>query len=268
MPTTGPHKVAFAIRGPIARADLPGLCDRVCALLRTSGDVVACDVAGVAPDAVTVEALARLQLAARRLGCEVRLRNPSVSLLEVVELMGLTHVLAEGVDCTLAPMTSSHSGRLPCTTTSKEDEMSASRQMFVNLAVEDLERSVDFFTKLGFEFDPRFTDETATSMIVGEGAYVMLLTKPKFSEFTPKPLVDPAAQTEVLIAISAQSREGVDELTDAALAAGGSAASDPLDYGFMYSRSFQDPDGHIWEVLWMDLAAAEEAAREGAANAA
>jgi ABC-type transporter Mla MlaB component len=95
MPTSGPHEVAFAIRGPISRTDLPGLCDRVCALLRTSGDVAACDVAGVAPDAVTVEALARLQLAARRLGCEVRLRNASSSLLEVVELMGLTHVLAE-----------------------------------------------------------------------------------------------------------------------------------------------------------------------------
>ena len=93
MPTSGPHEVAFAIRGPITRADLPGLCDRVCALLRASGDVVACDVAGVAPDAVTVDA--RLQLAARRLGCEVRLQNASASLLEVVELMGLTHVLAE-----------------------------------------------------------------------------------------------------------------------------------------------------------------------------
>src|SRR5688572_6761575 len=95
MPTSGPHEVAFAIRGPITRADLPGLCHRVCALLRASGDVVACDVAGVAPDAVTVDALARLQLAARRLGCEVRLRNASAPLLEVVELMGLTHVLAE-----------------------------------------------------------------------------------------------------------------------------------------------------------------------------
>ena len=95
MPASRPHEVAFAIRGPITRADLPGLCDRVCALLRTSDDVVACDVAGVAPDAVTVDALARLQLAARRLGCEVRLRNASAALLEVVELMGLTHVLAE-----------------------------------------------------------------------------------------------------------------------------------------------------------------------------
>ena len=139
--------------------------------------------------------------------------------------------------------------------------------MFVNLAVEDLDGSVAFFTKLGFEFDPRFTDETATSMIVGEGAYVMLLTKEKFAEFTPKPLVDSATQTEVLIAISADSREGVDELTDAALGAGGSVANDPLDYGFMYVRTFQDPDGHIWEVMWMDLAGFEEAAKAGAAAA-
>ena len=141
--------------------------------------------------------------------------------------------------------------------------MSASRQMFVNLAVEDLDRSVEFFTTLGFEFDPRFTDETATSMIVSEGAYVMLLTKAKFAEFTPKPLVDSATQTEVLIAISADNREAVDELTDAALGAGGSAANDPLDYGFMYVRTFQDPDGHIWEVMWMDLAGFEEAAKAG-----
>ena len=94
MPTSGPHEVAFAIRSR-SRADLPGLCERVCALLRTSSDIVVCDVASVAPDAVTVDALARLQLAARRLGCEVRLRHASAPLLEVVELMGLTHVLAE-----------------------------------------------------------------------------------------------------------------------------------------------------------------------------
>ena len=94
MPT--PHEVAFAIRGPIERADLPDLCDRVCALLPEGGStVIRCDVAGVEPDAVTVDALARLQLAARRRDCEVRLRNASDSLLELVELMGLTHVLAE-----------------------------------------------------------------------------------------------------------------------------------------------------------------------------
>ena len=96
MPTTGPHEVAFAIRGPIRRADLPGLCDRVCAVLATSTAIVAdCDVAGVDPDAVTVDALARLQVAAMRRGCAVRLQNASEPLLELVELMGLTHVLSE-----------------------------------------------------------------------------------------------------------------------------------------------------------------------------
>ena len=96
MPTTGPHEVAFAIRGPIRRADLPGLCDRVCAVLAESTAVVAdCDVAGVDPDAVTVDALARLQVAAMRRGCAVRLQNASEPLLELVELMGLTHVLSE-----------------------------------------------------------------------------------------------------------------------------------------------------------------------------
>ena len=143
--------------------------------------------------------------------------------------------------------------------------MSASRQIFVNLAVDDLDRSIAFFTKLGFEFDPRFTDETATCMVVGEGAYVMLLTKAKFAEFTTKSLVDSATQTEVLVAVSAESREGVDELADAALASGGSTANDAIDYAFMYGRSFQDPDGHIWEVMWMDVPAFEEALKAGAA---
>jgi ABC-type transporter Mla MlaB component len=93
MPTPGPHEVAFAIRGPIRRADLPGLCDRVCALLADAGTVVACEVQGVQADAVTVDALARLQLAARRRGCCVRLENASEALGELVALMGLTHVL-------------------------------------------------------------------------------------------------------------------------------------------------------------------------------
>jgi uncharacterized protein len=142
-----------------------------------------------------------------------------------------------------------------------------SRQLFVNLAVDDLDRSVAFFTALGFTFDPRFTDETATSMIVGEDAYVMLLTKAKFAEFAKKPIVDARSQTEVLLAVSAGSREGVDELAEAALASGGADANDPLDYGFMYSRSFQDPDGHVWEVVWMDEEAAEAEARTTGAAA-
>jgi ABC-type transporter Mla MlaB component len=95
MPTAGPHEVAFAIRGPITRADLPGLCDRVCGLLGARGSIVACDVHGVEPDAVTVDALARLQLAARRRGCEVRLHHASAPLRELVELMGLSHVLPD-----------------------------------------------------------------------------------------------------------------------------------------------------------------------------
>ena len=134
-----------------------------------------------------------------------------------------------------------------------------SRLIFVNLPVKDLDRSVDFFTKLGFTFDSRFTDETATLMIVSDHASVMLLTESKFKEFTKKELVDATSHTEVITAISAESREGVDELADKALAAGGSPANDPIEMGdFMYSRSFQDPDGHLWEVVWMDMAAVEQ----------
>jgi ABC-type transporter Mla MlaB component len=95
MPTSGPHEVAFAIRGPITRADLPSLCARVCSLLSSAGDVVRCDVSGIEPDAVTVDALARLQLAATRRGCSICLCNTSSALLELVELMGLSHVLCD-----------------------------------------------------------------------------------------------------------------------------------------------------------------------------
>jgi predicted lactoylglutathione lyase len=143
----------------------------------------------------------------------------------------------------------------------------STRQLYVNLAVDDLDRSIAFFTTLGFSFEPRYTDETATCMIVGDDAFVMLLTRSKFGEFTKKPIVDASAQTEVLLAISASSREGVDELADAALASGGSEANDLVDYGFMYSRSFQDPDGHVWEIVWMDDAAAEAEAAKAAAAA-
>lgn len=133
-----------------------------------------------------------------------------------------------------------------------------SRMIFVNLPVKNLDRSVDFFTKLGFSFDPRFTDETATQMIVSDRAFVMLLTEDRFKDFTKKELVDATSHTEVIMALSADSREGVDELADKALAVGGSPANEPLEMGdFMYSRSFQDPDGHLWEVVWMDPAAIE-----------
>ncbi len=136
----------------------------------------------------------------------------------------------------------------------------ANRKLFVNLAVEDLDRSVAFFTKLGFDFDSRFTDESATCMIVGQDAFFMLLVRDRFADFSRNPLGDPATHTEALYALTADSRQAVDDLTDAALAAGGSPAADAQDHGFMYSRSFRDPDGHHFEVFWMDTAAAEQAA--------
>jgi predicted lactoylglutathione lyase len=132
-----------------------------------------------------------------------------------------------------------------------------SRMLFPNLAVKDLDRSVAFFTELGFSFDPRFTDESATAMIVNEQAVVMLLVESRFKDFTKKELVDSTRQTEAIIAFSVESREEVDALADKALAAGGSPASDPMDLGSMYERSFDDPDGHHWEVFWMDPSALE-----------
>jgi predicted lactoylglutathione lyase len=133
------------------------------------------------------------------------------------------------------------------------------RMIFPNLAVEDLDRSVEFFTKLGFTFDERFTDETATAMVVNDGAVVMLLVKDRFADFTKKEIVDPRTHTEAIIALSADSRDDVDRFADTALAAGGSPANEPMDIEFMYGRSFQDPDGHQWEIFWMDPAALEQA---------
>ncbi|MFC3999647.1 VOC family protein [Nocardiopsis sediminis] len=128
-------------------------------------------------------------------------------------------------------------------------------KIFVNLPVKDLKTSVDFFTALGFSFNPQFTDENATCMIIGDEGFVMLLVRDYFSTFTPKPVADPGTHTGVIIALSADSRADVDALADKALASGGSFARDPQDHGFMYARSFQDPDGHIWESVWMDPAA-------------
>jgi predicted lactoylglutathione lyase len=141
------------------------------------------------------------------------------------------------------------------------------RMIFPNLAVQDLDRSVAFFRSLGFAFDERMTDETATAMIVNEHAMVMLLLESRFADFVTKPISNPNEQTESIIAFSAESREEVDELADKALANGGSTAMDPLDMGFMYSRSFRDPDGHHWEVVWMDPAALEGQPAESGATA-
>jgi uncharacterized protein len=132
-----------------------------------------------------------------------------------------------------------------------------SRKMFVNLAVRDLNRTKEFFTALGFSFNPKFTDNNAACMIVNEEGYVMLLMEPFFKGFTKREICDTKTHTEALIALSCSSREEVDEMVRKAVAAGGSHAMDPQDHGFMYGSSFYDPDGHHWEVFWMDPAAAQ-----------
>jgi uncharacterized protein len=126
------------------------------------------------------------------------------------------------------------------------------RKLFVNIPVSDLQRSIDFFEKLGFTFNAQFTDATATAMLVGEDAYFMLLSKAKFASFTKRPLGDAWQQTGATYALTASSRAEVDEFVAKAVANGGTHAMEPLDHGFMYGWSFYDLDGHHWEVLWMD----------------
>ncbi len=124
-------------------------------------------------------------------------------------------------------------------------------QIFVNLPVRDLPRSVEFFTRLGYTFEPKFTDENATCMIVSEQIFVMLLVEKFFQTFTPKPISDARTSTEVLIALSADSREHIDALVAKALAAGGKTPMEARDYGFMYQHGFEDLDGHLWELVYM-----------------
>ena len=127
-----------------------------------------------------------------------------------------------------------------------------SRKLFVNLPVKELDRSVRFFTALGFSFNAHFTDETATCMIVSDSSFVMLLTEEKFRQFTPRQLCDTKQATEVLLCLSAESRAEVDQLVAKAVAAGGSLYKEPIDFGFMYGHSFQDLDGHQWELVFME----------------
>ena len=126
------------------------------------------------------------------------------------------------------------------------------RKIFVNLPVRDLKNSMDFFSKLGFKFNAQFTDETAACMIISEDIYVMLLTENKFKTFTPKQISDATKSTEVLVCLSSASRNEVNEMVRKAVAAGGTTYKDPQDYGFMYGHGFQDLDGHIWELAFME----------------
>lgn len=133
-----------------------------------------------------------------------------------------------------------------------------SKLIFVNLPVVDLARATAFYEAVGAVKNPQFSDATGACMVVSETIHVMLLTHEKFRQFTPRPVADARAATEVLVCLSAASRAEVDDTVGRVTAAGGRADPGPVqDHGFMYGRSFEDPDGHIWELMWMDMAAAQ-----------
>jgi predicted lactoylglutathione lyase len=128
-------------------------------------------------------------------------------------------------------------------------------KIFVNLPVKDLDKTIEFFTKLGFTFNPQFTDENATCMIAGEDIFIMLLVEKFFKTFTKKEICNTKKDTEVIVALSAESREKVDQMINKVIEAGGAESREPQDYGWMYGRGFQDINGHLWEIIYMDESA-------------
>lgn len=130
-------------------------------------------------------------------------------------------------------------------------------EIFVSLPTSDLERAKAFFTGLGWTINPNFTDENAACVVIDERLYVMILTREFFATFTYKTIIDPATAAQVQVALSRESREEVDALIEKAKAAGGREHGEAQDYGFMYSRDFEDPDGNVFGALWMDPVAAE-----------
>ena len=141
------------------------------------------------------------------------------------------------------------------------------RMIFVSLPVSDLSRATKFYEVVGAVKNPQFSDHTASCMVFSDTIYAMLLTHEKFTQFTPKKIADARTSSEVLLCVSADSRQAVDDVISRAHGAGGAADPTPKqDFGFMYGRSFEDPDGHIWEVMWMDVEAATRA-RQGHAHA-
>lgn len=127
------------------------------------------------------------------------------------------------------------------------------RLLFLNLPVQDLKRSMAFFAAMGFGYEPNFTDDNAACLVLGTNLYVMLLVESFFEGFTRLPIADPRKAPEAIVAISAESRAEVDRLVDLAFAAGAGVYREPDVMPGMYSRSFKDPDGHLWEVVWMDV---------------
>ncbi|MGW4672691.1 VOC family protein [Streptomyces sp. NPDC004324] len=131
------------------------------------------------------------------------------------------------------------------------------QMIFVNLAVNDVDASKKFFTELGYTINPQFSTEDCACVVISDTIVAMLLSKQRYADFTKKEIADSARTSEVLLCLSAESREKVDELCDKALAVGGSGTREAQDHGYMYGRSFDDPDGHTWEVMWMDPAAVQ-----------
>ncbi|VWC89872.1 VOC family protein [Burkholderia contaminans] len=133
-----------------------------------------------------------------------------------------------------------------------------SRQLFINLPVRDLSKATAFYTAIGASMNPQFSDDTSSCMVLSDTLCVMLMTHEKWARFTKKPIVDSRRESEVMLALSADDRESVDRLTDIAGAHGGKAdVNARQDLGFMYGRSFEDPDGHIWEVMFVDMSRIE-----------
>ena len=128
-------------------------------------------------------------------------------------------------------------------------------KIFVNLPVKNLPKTVEFFSQLGFRFNQQFTDAAATCMVVTDDIFVMLLTEAKFKTFTPKEICDTAKYSEVLVCLALESRTRVEAMVRQAVAAGGATYNEPQDHGFMYGHGFQDLDGHIWELIYMDPSA-------------
>ena len=134
------------------------------------------------------------------------------------------------------------------------------KQIYVNLAVDSIPKSRAFFEGLGLSFNPQFSNDAGACLVVGDNIFVMLLTKDFFKGFTAKPLIDPKHGTEALLCLSCESRAEVDALVAKAVAAGGTAPRSPQDHGFMYGHGFEDLDGHIWELVFMNPNAAPPAA--------
>ena len=131
-------------------------------------------------------------------------------------------------------------------------------KIFINLPVKDLNKSIEFFTKIGYSFNPQFTDENGTCMIISEDIYVMLLVEEFFKSFTKKEIVDTTKSNEAIICLSAESREAVDEWVSKAVAAGATTPDEPQDQGFMYDHGIQDLDGHLWQIMYMDPSAIQQ----------